>query len=178
MTTSTTTWDAMQKRLDALQRPTVTFTICEDPEAKQRLTRAKNSADEADQALAAASAMAAGDAGRATLEAHAKDAKTELTAAQRAFDKAAITLRFTALERKELAALQTAHPPTEEDEAEGDDFHSDTFAPALISAASQDGMPVDYARHCLNSWSAADARALWNAAWQIQFQQRTDLGKG
>jgi hypothetical protein len=176
MTTSTTTWDAMQRRLDALKRPTAAFTICEDLEAKQRLARAKSSADEAEQALAAATG--ADDADRTALEAQAKDAKAELATAQKAFDKASITLRFTALERKELAALQAAHPPTEEDEAEGDDFHSDTFAPALISAASLDGMPLDYARHCLDSWSASDARGLWNAAWQIQFQQRTDLGKG
>ncbi|MFC9497644.1 hypothetical protein [Streptomyces sp. NPDC056982] len=178
MTTSTTTWAAMQKRLDALQRPTAAFTICEDLDAKQRLTRAKNGADEAEQALATAAAASADAADRTVLEAHAKDAKAELAAAQRAFDKASITLRFTALERKELEALQAAHPATEEEEADGDEFHSETFAPALISAASQDGMPLDYARHCLDSWSAADARGLWNAAWQIQFQQRTDLGKG
>ncbi|MEU1134475.1 hypothetical protein ABZ383_32220, partial [Streptomyces sp. NPDC005900] len=110
-------------------------------------------------------------------EARAKAAKAELDAAQKAFDAAAVTLRFTALERRTLMELQEKHPPSEEEEAEGEDFAMETFAPALISAASLDGMPVDYARHCLDTWSAADASGLWNAAWSIQHQQRTDLGK-
>lgn len=176
MTTSTTTWAAMQKRLDALKRPTAAFTICEDLEAKQRLNRAKSAADLADQALAALTPAEGAD--RTSLEDRVKEAKAELAAAQKAFDKASITLRFTALERKEFEDLQKAHPPTEKEEADGDEFHLETFAPALISAASLDGMPVDYAHACMDSWSSADARGLWNAAWTIQFQQRTDLGKG
>lgn len=176
MTTSTTAWAAMQKRLDALERPTTTFTICEDPEAKQRLNRAKSAADLADQALAALTPAEGAD--RTSLEDRVREAKAELAAAQKVFDKVSITLRFTALERKALSDLQNAHPPTEKEEADGDEFHTETFAPALISAASLDGMPLDYARTCLDSWSAADARGLWDAAWAIQFQQRTDLGKG
>lgn len=169
-------WDALQSRLDSLKRPTTAFTICEDPEVRQRLNRAKTAASEAEQIL-----HALGDddaAQRPLFEDRAKNARAELAAAHKAFAKASVTLTFQALERKMLQDLQSAHPASEAEEADGDDFAMDTFAPALIAAASVDGMPVDYARHCLDTWSSADARDLWNAAWTVQHTQRTDLGKG
>ena len=78
----------------------------------------------------------------------------------------------------EIVALQKQHPASEEEEASGQDWSMDTFAPALIAAASLDGMPTEYARKCLDTWAPGDARDLWQAAWSIQHQKRTDLGKG
>ncbi|MFM9373276.1 hypothetical protein [Streptomyces sp. Da 82-17] len=172
----TTNWTALQKRLDTLKRPTLGFTICEDPEVRHRLNRAKTAVADAEQTLTALTA--ADEPQRPLFEDRAAAARAELAAAQEAFDKAAITLTFQALERRELEDLQAKHPASEQDEADGQDFAMDSFAPALIAAASVDGMPVDYAKHCLDTWSAADARGLWNAAWSVQHQQRTDLGKG
>lgn len=177
--TSTTpnAWAAKAKRLDALKRPTQTLTICEDPTVRERLKEATAAARQAADLLAALPDSADGGE-RAVYEARAKQAQKDLTAAQKAFDAASVTLTFTALERTALEELQAKHPASEEQEADGDDFAMDTFAPALVSAASVDGMPVDAARQYLNTWSAADARALFQAAWSIQHQRRTDLGKG
>lgn len=168
-------WDALKTRLDGLKRPTQAFTICEDPEARQRLNRAKADLRDAEQTLAA---RPDDDANKTVFEDSVKNAKAELAAAQKAFDKVAVTLTFQALERKHLADLQAKHPATEEEEAQGEDFHMETFAPALISAASLDGMPVDYARNCLDTWAPGDAHDLWQAAWSVQNTRRTDLGKG
>lgn len=174
-TPANTSWAAKAKRLDALKRPTQTFTICEDPDARERLTTAKAEARQADDLLAASPEN---PSERAVYEARAKQAAKELAAARKAFDAVSVTLTFTALERTALEALQAAHPASEEQEADGEDYAMDTFAPALVAAASVDGMPVEAARHYLNTWSAADARALFTAAWSIQHKQRTDLGKG
>lgn len=173
---STTTWDALKTRLDGLKKPTTVFTICEDPDARQRLHTAKVALHDAEEILAT---RAEGDeTGRTSAEARVRDAKSAATAAQKAFDKVAVRLTFQALERKALEELQKQHPALEEDEAAGDDFHMETFAPALIAAASVDGMPLEYARHCLDTWAPGDARGLWLAAWTVQQTQRTDLGKG
>ena len=178
MTTSKTApaWATVAKRLDALKPAVAKFTICDDPELRARLAEAKGAADDAVAALNALGAT--DDPARPVFELRAKEAGAELAEAQKAFDRAAIALRFKALPRQELEALQNAHPASEAEEADGADQAMDTFAPALISAASVDGMPVDYAKQCLDTWSAADAQALWRAAWNIQHQTRTDLGKG
>ncbi|GAA3155295.1 hypothetical protein ACFQ0X_43600 [Streptomyces rectiviolaceus] len=175
MTSTTSTWDAKKKRLDALKRPEQPFTICEDPEVRERRNRAKAAHQRATEVLAD---LPPEEEHRDLYEARVKETKTELAAAQKAFDAASVTLRFIALERQEYEDLVKKHPASEVEEAAGEDFALETFAPALISASSLDGMPVDYALHCLNTWSPADARGLWNAAWTIQHHQRTDLGKG
>lgn len=173
----TSNWDALQKRLDSIKLPTANFTICEDPDLRQQLLRAKAAHQQVTDRLAGLADDADPEV-KALVQRDVDKTKTDLATAQKAYDKASVTLRFTALERKALEDLQKAHPPTEQGEADGEDFLLDTFAPALISAASLDGMPVEYAQHCLESWSSADATALWRAAWGIQHQQRTDLGKG
>lgn len=175
-TASTSAWDGIQQRLDSLQPAVARFTICDDPELRAKLADAKAEADEADQVVRGLTKD--DEPNRALFEQRAEQARATLAQAQAAFDEKAVVLRFTALPRKDLEALQNAHPASEQEEAEGADFAMDTFAPALISAASLDGMPLDYARHCLDTWSAADARGLWNAAWGVQHTQRTDLGKG
>lgn len=180
MTTSKTSpatqWATLAKRLDALKPAVATFTICDDPDLRARLNDAKNAADEADATLKTLATDE--EAARPLLELRAKQATAELAEAQKAFDKAAIRLRFQALPRQELEALQNAHPASEKEEEAGEEYAMDTFAPALISAASLDGMPAEYAKQALDTWSAADAQALWRAAWGIQHTSRTDLGKG
>ncbi|MEW2393070.1 hypothetical protein AB0933_32385 [Streptomyces venezuelae] len=176
MTTTANTWAAKAKRLNALKRPTQVLTICEDPDARERLATAKAEAQQAADLLADVDQD--DDARRTLYEARVKQTKTELAAAQKAFDAVAVTLTFTALERTALEQLQAKHPASEEQEADGDQFAMESFAPELIAAASVDGMPVDAARQYLDTWSAGDARALWNAAWSVQHTRRTDLGKG
>ncbi|WP_042174558.1 hypothetical protein [Streptomyces sp. NBRC 110035] len=176
MSSSTPDWGTLRKRLDNIKLPVAAFTICEDPDLRQDLARAKANHQKATDRLAAGDDTESDV--KAFLQKTVDTAKADLAAAQKAFDKASVTLRFTALERKALEALQKEHPPAEADEANGEDFAMETFAPALISAASLDGMPLEDAQHFLNTWSTADATSLWRAAWGIQHQQRTDLGKG
>ncbi|MFF8910514.1 hypothetical protein [Streptomyces olivaceoviridis] len=176
MTTSST-WAELEKQLDSLDKPVTTFKLCRDPEVRERYQQAKQAHEQADRYLKQAPKDTDSEA-LALLKREAADAKTELAAAQKAYDEQTITLRFSALERKALEKLQKQHPATEEDEANGDDWAMDTFAPALISAASLDGMPVEAARRYLDTWAPGDARDLWQAAWSIQHARRTDLGKG
>lgn len=179
MTTSKTPeaqWATLAKRLNALKPAVATFTICDDTELTNQLAKAKQSVEAAETDL---DSLGPEDApNKAVFELRAERARAALVEAQTAFGKAAVVLRFKALPRQELEALQNAHPASEKEEEAGEDFAMDTFAPNLIAAASLDGMPVDYAKQCLDTWSAADAQALWRAAWGIQHTTRTDLGKG
>lgn len=178
MTTSKTSpaaWDALAKRLDTLKPSVVAFTICDDTAARARLAQAQADAADADATL---KSLPDDEPNRPMFELRAKATAAEAAEAQKAYDKAAITLHFKALARQELEALQNAHPASEAEEAEGEQQAMDTFAPALIAAASVDGMPVEYAKKALDTWPAGDAQALWQAAWNIQRASRTDLGKG
>lgn len=171
------TWDALAERLDNIEKPVRTLSLCDDPDIRDRYRTAKASAERTKAALDGLAKDADPEV-RALLQGEHTDAQKELAAATKAYEAHTITLRFTALERKHLEKLQAEHPPTEQDEADGHDYAVDSFGPALVAAASLDGMPESAARRYLDSWSAADAGALWQAAWSIQHQQRTDLGKG
>lgn len=180
MTTSTTpsAWDEIAKQLEQIQKPVGTFKLCRDPEVRERYLNAQQADAAAQHELGQLPARGADPDLKAIVQRQAKDAAAELADAKQAYEQMTITLRFTALERKDLVALQKAHPPTEEDEANGQDQNLETFAPALISAASLDGMPLEAARQYMATWSPGDATDLWKAAWHIQHQKRTDLGKG
>lgn len=164
-------WAATRERLAARTRATARMTICDDHTVKEALSRAQ---------FAARSAQAAVDAtdtseNRAALA----TAKEALDAAQAAFDEAAIVLRFQAIERPVLEKLKKNHPPTEEQAEDGYAFNVDTFAPALIAAASLDGITEDDAREYLDTWSEAEAITLWNTAYGVQGDaSRLDVGKG
>jgi hypothetical protein len=169
-------WDALKKRLDKVKKPVNAFHLCEDPDIRDRYQAARKTADRTAAYLKSLPDTAAPDV-RALAEKRAMEAASELATVDQEYWAATITLRFAALERTELEALQNDHPASEQDEADGNAY-ADSFAPALISAASLDGMPVEDAAHFLNTWSAADAKALFDAAWSVQHTQRTDLGKG
>ncbi|MER6092454.1 hypothetical protein [Streptomyces bluensis] len=178
MTSTTATgWDALQKRLDTVQKPVATFRLCQDSDLRDRYLDAKKEADEAARYLKSLDKDADREV-RTMVEKQAAAAAAALKAVQPEYEQATITLRFTALERRQLEELQSRHPASEEDEAAGQDYAMDTFAPALIAAASLDGMPEDYARKCLDTWGPGDARDLWEAAWSVQQHRRADLGKG
>jgi hypothetical protein len=175
--TSSTSWDALKKRLDTMPRPTQALRICSDPDVRDRFQAAKKAATSAENYLKSLSKEADKDA-LAMVRKQLKDAQDELKAAQSEYDENTVVLTFQALERGELKDLIAKHPPLEEEEAKGAEFHFDTFAPALISAASLDGMPLEYATHAMTAWPLSDWQDLWGAAWSVQQRPRTDLGKG
>ncbi|MFD9249510.1 HlyD family secretion protein [Streptomyces bottropensis] len=168
-------WDDLQRKLDGLKPAIATLTICDDHDLRTRLGQAKAELADAEARLKALDAEAADTT---AAERRTDRVRTELAAAQAAYDERAVTLRFKAIPRKQLAALERAHPANEEEEAEGEEFHMDDFGPAVIAAASMDGMPLEYAAKCMREWSAADSRDLWSAAYGIQHRNRSDLGKG
>lgn len=164
-------WAATRERLRNRTRPTVALTICDDLDlrvaletAKHTLRRIKAEADDRPDDKT-------GPAGTAAAEKGVADA-------QEAYDAASIVLRFQALPRLEFEALKKAHPATEEQAEDGHDLNIETLGPELIAAASVDGMTVDDAREYLDTWSEAEASALFNAAWNVQEAARMDLGKG
>lgn len=174
---SSTTWDALEKRLDNVKKPVQAFHLCDDTDVRARYLAAKREAEQADAYLAGMAKDTDAEA-RALVEQQARKAKAELTAAQKAYDAHTIVLRFQGLERQQLKDLMAKHPPSEEEEANGSEWDEDTFPPALIAAASLDGMPEEAAARYLKAWLPSDAQDLWNAAWSVQNTRRTDLGKG
>lgn len=175
--TSTTTWAEKQQRLDTMPRPTQPLRICADPDIRDRFRAAKEAVPRAEDYLKSLAKDADKDV-LAMVKKQVKETQEELKAAQAAYDDNTVVLTFKALERGELRTLIAEHPPLEEDEEKGAEFHFDTFAPALIAAASLDGMPLEYATGAMTQWLLSDWQALWNAAWGVQQRQRTDLGKG
>ncbi|WP_329131551.1 hypothetical protein OG552_10500 [Streptomyces sp. NBC_01476] len=171
-------WAAKRERLQSRTNATAKLRICDDEDLKDDLAEAQRTHRQAE-ALVEALTEDPSSSDRLA------DAKKALAAcgravqkAQAAVDGASTFLVFRALPRPEYEALIKAHPPTEEQAEEGEPWNIDTLAPALISAASVDGMPVEDATHYLDTWGPAESIALWQAAYSVQNKNRTDLGKG
>ncbi|MGV9226402.1 hypothetical protein ACWDPF_27460 [Streptomyces albogriseolus] len=172
-----TAWDVIQKQLDSMPKPTQVLRLCSDPDVRDRYQQAKQAAQRAEDYLKSLGKDADKDA-LALVRKQTKEAQDALNAAQEEYDAHTVVLTFQALERGRLEDLIKEHPPTEEEEADGDEFHAETFAPALIAASSVDGMPLEYAQHAMRTWALDDWRRLWEAAWSVQQRKRSDLGKG
>lgn len=172
-----TAWDAIQKKLDAMPKPTQTLRLCSDPDVRDRYQQAKQTAQRAEDYLKSLTKDADKDA-LTLVRKQTKEAQDTLKTAQEEYDAHTVTLTFQALERGQLEDLIKAHPPLEEEEEDNAEFHFATFAPALIAAASVDGMPEEYAQHAMKTWALDDWKSLWGAAWLVQQRKRTDLGKG
>lgn len=173
---TSTAWAAIQKRLDSMPKPTQTLHLCADPDVRDRYHTAKQAAARAEDYEKSLGKDADKDA-LALVRKQVREAQAELNAATEAYEAATVTLTFQALERGRLEALINEHPPLE-DEEQDSEFHVDTFAPALIAAASTDGMPLEYAQQAMQTWPLDDWKALWGAAWSVQQRKRSDLGKG
>jgi hypothetical protein len=175
--TSTNAWAAIQKQLDSMPKPTQVLRLCADPDVRDRYQTAKQAAARAEDYEKSLGKDADKDA-LSVVRKQAREAQAELKAATEAYEAATVTLTFQALERGQLELLIKAHPPLEEEEGDGAEFHVDTFAPALIASASTDGMPLEYAHQAMQTWPLDDWKSLWGAAWSVQQRKRSDLGKG
>ncbi|GHJ28579.1 hypothetical protein TPA0910_30120 [Streptomyces hygroscopicus subsp. sporocinereus] len=164
-------WSAKMERLRRRVRPQNRLRICDDAELRQRY-------DEAEQTARRARFVAEANPGDELAARQAVDADAAREKALTALDAASEFLTFRALPRPVLEELIAQHPPTEQQAEEGAIFNADTFPAALVAAASVDGMSREEAEELLNGWSAPDANALWDAAWQVQQESRVELGKG
>lgn len=176
-TKTATGWDAIAKRLDTLPTTKRTMSLCADADVRDRYQTAKQAYERAAAYLESLPADVDADARTLAAKTAAK-AEQELQDAKAAYDPITVVLTFQALDRQHVEKLISEHPPHEDEEARGNEFHFDTFAPELIAAASLDGMPVEYAANALRTWSLADSDDLWAAAWTVQRRKRSDLGKG
>ncbi|MGW3121355.1 hypothetical protein ACWDBW_30100 [Streptomyces sp. NPDC001107] len=164
-------WAAKMERLRRRALPQNKLRICDDDQLKQRFEDAEQAARRA-RFLAEANP----DDERATRSADEAAAALETVRAE--LDDVSDFLTFLALPRPVLEDLIAEHPPTEQQADEGSLFNPETFPPALIAAASFDGMSQDEAAELLATWSAPDAGLLWEAAWSVQQESRVELGKG
>lgn len=164
-------WADKMHRLRQRPRPQNKLRICDDDQLRQRDEEAAQIAQRARIFAEASPADAAAGQRASEAEAAADQARAEL-------DDASEFLTFLALPRPVLEELIAQHPPTEQQTEEGAIFNADTFPAALVSAASRDGMSREEADELLTTWSAPDANALWEAAWQVQQESRVELGKG
>lgn len=146
------------------------FVICDDPQVRDRYLRAKR-------ALELAQTYARNSPDDPEAQAELDRATAEHDAAKAPYDEAAIRIRFRALPRQSLEQLYKQHKPSEA-EAEDGATWSASFPPALIAAASVDGMTEQDAQELLDTWSLAEANAMFNAAHGLQHTVRADLGKG
>ena len=164
-------WAKKLERLRNRTRPTAHITICDNDTVKQTLNQARRAHQLADlQAKADPKDTEAQELLKTTAE--------ELSQAQAAFDDEAIVLHFHALERDDLQALISEHPPTEAQAEAGYDFNKDTLTPLLIAAASEEGLTAEDAELFLKSWGQGEADLLSNTVYGIQRDVRMDVGKG
>lgn len=165
-------WAAQMERLRSRKPPTTTLRICDDEAAKTELARTemlqRRTADEADLEPDDADVKRRAENATAAVE----------RARQRVEDATLVVLHFRGLPRPDFVALTKAHPPTEEQAEDGQEWDENTFGPALISAASVDGMTVENADELLTTWATQEANNLFQAAYGPQLANRTDLGKG
>ncbi|MFD8379111.1 hypothetical protein ACFV2X_11325 [Streptomyces sp. NPDC059679] len=157
-------------RLRHRARPQNKLRICDDDQLRQRF-------EEAEQTARSARFVAEANPGDEQASQQADVAAAAYEEAKAALDAASDFLTFRALPRPVLEELIAQHPPTEQQNKEGAVFNPDTFPAALVAAASVDGMSREEAEELLNTWSAPDANALWDAAWQVQQESRVELGK-
>ncbi|MDH6499540.1 hypothetical protein [Streptomyces sp. SAI-149] len=175
-------WSAKMARLRARRLPERTVSFLDDQDLKQRVTDAALD-------MAKARTSAVGRASEMEVQADEREnwalAQSDVLAAQAALDHArralaagTLTLTFRALPRPAWEQLLREHAPTEEQADLGHEYNVETFPAALISASSVDGMSEAEAQELLDSWSDADAKALFTAALLVNQTMRADLGKG
>ncbi|MFI1735214.1 hypothetical protein ACH40E_39550 [Streptomyces acidicola] len=169
-----TAWAKKMERLRRRSLPERVLQICDDAALRAEYDESKRAADRA-------RVLAESDAGNGVFAERATEAARRYAASAAALREASVYLTFRALPRPVLEELLHAHPPTDEQAADGAAFNPDTFPAALISASCTDCMSEAEARELLDAWSAPDANALWEAAWEVQQEaraDRADLGKG
>ncbi|MFD5425352.1 hypothetical protein [Streptomyces sp. NPDC127084] len=184
-------WSAKMARLKARKLPERTLRVCDDDEAK------KNTTDAALELAKARTAARADSVEQGVAEVDREDwiaARPDVVAAQLRLDKAEQALEdatdvltFRALPRPVWEGLLSDHSPTEAQADQGMEYNVETYPAALIAACHIErdldgtevpGMTEQEAQELLDTWSDAEAKALFTSALLANQTLRTDLGKG
>lgn len=123
-------------------------------------------------AQVAANASPDDDAAQARLEL----AEQTLAGAEADLALATVSLTFRSLPRDSYEQLIADCPPTAEQEADGQTYDPETFAPALVSACCTDDMPVADAKELLATLSQLEAGLLFEACIGLNERARMDFG--
>lgn len=113
----------------------------------------------------------------AALRADVDGCEARVAQCEQALEDATVRLTFRALPRPGYERLLAEHPPTDEERSEGRGYYVETFAPALISACSVDGMSVEEATELLETWNQAEAAGLFQAALVVNQAARFRLDR-
>lgn len=117
------------------------------------------------------------------------EAAAAFEAAEAAYNESIVSIPLRALPRPAYEALLNTHEPTEEQEREGEAYNVDTFAPALISACSVDGMTVEMAVEMIGQkndkgeyeggiLNHGESSVLFRTCTQLNEMVHIDVGKG
>ncbi|MCX4761909.1 hypothetical protein OG562_13175 [Streptomyces sp. NBC_01275] len=175
-------WSAKMARLRGRELPQRPVTFVDDPRLKTAVSEASLGLAKA-RTTASAESIEQGVAEEQReqwIQAHpiVLAAASAVEAAQGALEEGTIRLTFRALPRPVWAQLLREHPPTEAQADMGHEYNVESFPAALIAGCSVDGMGEGEAQELLDSWSDADAKALFTAALLPNQTLRADLGKG
>lgn len=157
-------WQAKMQRLQSRPPLERKLKVLDDDDLKNRIAKARRDVERH---------KARDPEGDEVAGAQAELDRLEAEAAERT-----IVLTFRGLPRKAYEQLIVDHPPTKDQKAKGMEYNVDTFAPALVSACSVDGMPVEDARMLLEEWNQTEAGMLFGAALAVNQEQRLEVGLG
>lgn len=152
-------WSEKMRRLRQRKAAERTLTVWLDDDARSELAAAEK-------------AYAAFDDKTTT---DAKRASKRLSAAQEAADEAQVRITLRGLPRAAYEELMAAHPPTDEQKEDGQVYNPDTFAPALISTCSVDGMPLEDAKELLRLLSQPETGLLFTTAIAVCTVARVEI---
>lgn len=182
---STTTVDPWQEKLDRLRKrkPAEAYVVIHDDAAMAAVTQAQ--ADLAQARMQVRSELVGKTAGVDVDELLAADPRVKkalkaVDAAAKAQKEAEVVFRFRALPPDVYDNLRTQHPPTEEQEAAGQDKNPDTWVPAIVSACSIDPITPEQVRGLIDDGvlNTGEVVSLINACREVNERPLTTAGKG
>ena len=183
--TSTATADPWQEKLDRLRKrkPAEAYVVIHDDEAMTAVTQAQ--ADLAQVRMQVRSELDGKTAGGNLEEMLAADprmkkAQKVVDAADKAQKDAEVVFRFRALPPDVYDSLRAKHPPTEAQEANGQDKNPDTWVPAIIAACSINPITPEQVRDFIDNgvFNTGEVVEMINTCRAVNERPLTTVGKG
>lgn len=183
--TSTATVDPWQEKVKRLRnrKPAEGYVIVHDDEAMAAVSKAQ--ADLAQARMQARSELVGKTAGEdveklLAADPRVKKAQKAVAAADQAQKDAEVVFRFRALPPDVYDALRAEHPPTEAQEANGQDKNPDTWIPAIISACSINPITPEQVREFIDEGvlNTGEVIEMVGVCREVNERPLTTAGKG